>query len=159
MNTFAPAATDSHPTTSAYPNPLGLTSVLSGSLPPSLGTLTAPDLYQVDAVFDRRPQSEEVAALHSLETLNALSAAGYPSVTLHVSDRRLEIKNTNLDQLKRGLATFLADHLAAITEEIQKARASAQSRLASAAEAEGSRAAAIATKAEQITFIRTSTTP
>ncbi|MCY1715767.1 hypothetical protein OVA26_02255 [Microbacterium sp. SL62] len=110
-------------------------------------------------MFDRRPQSEEVAALHSLETLNALSAAGYPSVTLHVSDRRLEIKNTNLDQLKRGLATFLADHLAAITEEIQKARASAQSRLASAAEAEGSRAAAIATKAEQITFIRTSTTP
>ncbi len=143
------------PTPTAYPNPLGLTSVLPGSLPRSLGTVTAPESYQVDAVFNRRPQPEEVAAIHSADILFALSAAGYPSVTLHVSDRRLEIKNTNLDQLEGGLATFLADHLAAITATIQTDRLAQQSRLASAAEAEGSRAAAIQVKAARITFQRT----
>ncbi len=147
------------PTPTAYPNPLGLTSVLPGSLPLSLGTLTAPDSYQVDAVFNRRPQPEEVSAIHSLESLKALSASGYPAVALHVSDRRLEIKNTSLDQLEDGLATFLADHLAAITASIQKERLAQQSRLASAAEAEGSRAGAIAAKAARITFTRTSATP
>ncbi|MDF2990824.1 MAG: hypothetical protein K0S37_1338 [Microbacterium sp.] len=151
-------ATLKTPTPTAYPNPLGLTSVLPGSLPPSLGTLNAPGSYQVDAVFNRRPQSEEVAAIHSPDSLKALSAAGYPSVTLHVSDRRLEIKNTNLDQLEDGLATFLADHLAAITASIQKERLAQQSRLASAAEAEGSRAEAIDAKAARITFTRTPVT-
>ncbi|MEV7827338.1 hypothetical protein [Microbacterium enclense] len=148
-------STPKTPAPTAYPNPLGLTSVLSGSLPRSLGTATAPEFYQVDAVFNRRPQMEEVAAIHSADILFALSAAGYPSVTLHVSDRRLEIKNTNLDQLESGLATFLADHLAAITATIQTDRLAQQSRLASAAEAEGSRAEAIQVKAARITFNRT----
>lgn len=151
-----PFTSPAPPTPSAYPNPLGLTSVLPGSLPPSLGTLTAPDIYQVDAVFNRRPQAEEVTALHSPATQQALSDAGYPSVTLRVSDRRLEIANTNLEELKSGLATFLADRLAAITAQIQKERLSAQNRLAAAAEAEGSRADAIAHEAEQISFTRTS---
>lgn len=146
------------PTPTAYPNPLGLTSVLPGSLPKSLGTVDAPNSYQVDAVFNRRPQSEEVAAIHSPDTLNALQAAGYPFVALHVSDRRLEIKNTNLDQLEDGLATFLADHLAAITASIQKERLAQQTRLASAAQAEGSRAEAVDARAAQITFTRTTPT-
>jgi hypothetical protein len=148
-------ATQEAPTPTAYPNPLGLTSVLPGSLPPSLGTLNAPESYQVDAVFNRRPQSDEVSAIHSPDSLKALNAAGYPAVTLHVSDRRLEIKNTNLDQLEAGLATFIADHLAAITATIQTDRLAQQSRLASAAEAEGSRAAAIQVKAARITFNQT----
>lgn len=151
-------STHEAPTPTAYPNPLGLTSILSGSLPPSLGTLDAPESYQVDAVFNRRPQSEEVSAIHSPDSLKALSAAGYPSVTLHVSDRRLEIKNTNLDQLEDGLATFLADHLASITENLQVERLAQQARLASAAEAEGSRAEAIGTKAARIAFTPTPAT-
>lgn len=160
MSTSTPAPdTHASATPSAFPHPLGLTSVLPGSLPQSLGTLSAPESYQVDAVFTRRPEVGEVVALHSLETLNALSKAGYPFVTLHVSDRRLEIKNTSLDQLKNGLGTFLADHLAAITATLQKERASAQARVASAAEAEGSRAEVIAAKAEQVTFRRTPTAP
>ncbi|MDQ1084718.1 MULTISPECIES: hypothetical protein [Microbacterium] len=147
------------PTPSAYPNPLGLTSVLPGSLPPRLGTLTAPNTYQVDAVFNRRPQAEEVTALHSPTTQQALSDAGYPSVTLRVSDRRLEIANTNLEELKSGLATFLADHLAAITAKIQKDHLTAHARLAAAAEAEASRADAIAREAGLITFEQTPATP
>lgn len=151
-------STHEAPTPTAYPNPLGLTSILSGSLPPSLGTLDAPESYQVDAVFNRRPQSEEVSAIHSPDSLKALSAAGDPSVTLHVSDRRLEIKNTNLDQLEGGLATFLADHLASITENLQMERLAQQARLASAAEAEGSRAEAIGAKAARIAFTPTPAT-
>lgn len=143
------------PTPTAYPNPLGLTSVLPGSLPKSLGTVNAPNSYQVDAVFNRRPQSEEVAAIHSSDSLSALRAAGYSFVTLHVSDRRLEIGNTNLDQLEDGLATFLADHLAAITAGIQQERLAQQARLASVAEAEGSRVEAVDAKAARIIFIRT----
>ncbi|MEV7875571.1 hypothetical protein [Microbacterium sp. NPDC089188] len=152
-------ATHGAPTPTAYPNPLGLTSVLPGSLPPSLGTLNAPETYQVDAVFSRRPEPQEVSAIHSPDSLTALSAAGYPEVTLRVSDRRLEIKNTNLDQLQDGLATFIADHLAAITASLQKERLAQQSRLAAAAEAEGSRAEAIGAKAARIAFIRTPATP
>ncbi|MDQ1136145.1 hypothetical protein QE410_000944 [Microbacterium sp. SORGH_AS 1204] len=154
-----PSTSPATPTPSAYPNPLGLTSVLPGSLPPSLGTLTAPDIYQVDAVFNRRPQSEEVTALHSPATQQTLSDAGYPSVTLRVSDRRLEIANTNLEELKSGLATFLADHLAAITAKIQRDRLNAHTRLAAAAEAERSRADAIAREAELITFEQTPAKP
>jgi hypothetical protein len=76
-----------------------------------------------------------------------------------VSDRRLEIKNTTLDELKNGLATFLADHLAAITAQIRKDHLTAQTRRAAAAEAEGSRADAIAREAELITFTRSPATP
>ncbi|MFZ8758618.1 hypothetical protein ACO03V_14475 [Microbacterium sp. HMH0099] len=96
-----------------------------------------------------------MAAIHSTETQQALTNAGYPDVTLRVSDRRLEIRSTSLAELGAGLATFLADHLAAITAELQKERASAQLRLAAAVEAENSRAETIAREAQRISFTPT----
>ncbi|WP_150956358.1 hypothetical protein [Microbacterium testaceum] len=131
---------------------LGLTTVLSGSLPPTLGTLDAPDKYQVDAVFTRRPTSEEVIAIHSAATKKALVAAGYPDVTLRVSDRRLEIRDTTLEQLEMGLATFLADYLAHITEEIREYQATARKLVEDAAKVEGSRSEAVAARAALIRF-------
>jgi len=161
MTTETPTAAhlpETAPAPVTYPNPLGLISVLPATLPTALGTLDAPDTYRVDAVFNRRPQAEEVTTLQAPETAEALTEAGYPSVTLRVSDRRLEIANTNLSELKSGLATFLADHLAAITAQIRKEELSAQTRLMAAADAEGSRAEAVAREAEQITFDRTEDT-
>lgn len=108
-------------------------------------------------MFNRRPQAEEVKILQSRETLQALSEAGYSHVSLRVSDRRLEIAGTSLDELEAGLAGFLASHLASVTAHIQADRAAAQASMAAAVEAEGVRADAIARQAERIVFTPTPT--
>ncbi len=95
--------------------------------------------------------------LQSRETLQALSEAGYSHVSLRVSDRRLEIAGTGLDELEAGLAGFLASHLASVTAHIQADRAAAQASMAAAVEAEGVRADAIARQAERIVFTPTPT--
>ncbi len=133
---------------------LGLTTVLAGSLPRTLGTPETPDTYQVDAVFSRRPLPEEVVAIHSAATQQALATAGYPSVTVRVSDRRLEIRNTTLEQLETGLATVLADQFALITSHIREEQATARKLVEDAAGAEGTRIDAVAARAGRIRFQR-----
>ncbi|OZD43759.1 hypothetical protein CH252_24800 [Rhodococcus sp. 06-1477-1B] len=137
-----------------YPEALGLTEVLTSSLPPTLGTAGGPQTYQVDAVFSRRPLAEEVAALHSAATKAALDGAGYPSVTVRVSDRRLEIAGTTLEQLEGGLATFLADHLAALTAEIWRDRENTRVHAEEAARVEDDRTEAVTERAKRIQFTR-----
>lgn len=133
-------------------SPLGLSSVLAGSLPSSLGTAEAPDRYTVAAVFTRRPERAEIDRIVGDDTRDALTAAGYSTIQLAVSDRRLEIANTNLDELRSGLATWIADRLHHITSEMLQARAdAAAARLKSSAD-ESERAAAVALLAETVSF-------
>lgn len=146
--------TTSASTTSDRSDPLGLTNVLPGSLPRTLGTAETPDSYEVDAVFSRRPSPEEVVAIHSAATKQALVSAGYPSVTLRVSDRRLEIHGTTLEQLEMGLATLLADQLAQITSQIRDEQATARKLIEEAAGAETTRADSVATRAAAVRFQR-----
>src|SRR6478736_1387528 len=94
---------------------LGLGSVLVGSLPAALLTDHAPERYTVEAVFTRRPERDEVTEILGIETRDRLARAGYPTVEVTVSDRRLEIANTNLEELRDGLAAVLADRLAEIS--------------------------------------------
>lgn len=133
---------------------LGLGSVLVGSLPATLLTDDAPDTYTVEAVFTRRPEPEEIKQILDGDTRRFLSDAGYPAVVLTVSDRRLEIANTNLEGLRDGLAGLLAERLAAVSHNLRARRDAAAVTFEAAARHEHERAAAVATLAESVVFER-----
>jgi len=95
--------------------PLALTSVVASGLPSDLGTPQAATFYDVPAVFNRRPDATETAALRGADGHARLAAAGYPDVTLEVHDRRLVIGHTNLDQLERGLSNAIATVVDAVS--------------------------------------------
>ena len=134
------------------PELLGLGSVLVGSLPAALMTDDAPDHYTVEAVFTRKADRDEVDAIQSSEMRDHLSANGYPTVELHVADRRLEIANTNLEELRDGLASVLAQRLAEITTALHTARAQAADRFQIASDREQERAALVAALADAVVF-------
>jgi hypothetical protein len=102
---------------------LALGGVLTHALPASLGTAEAPSRYTVLAAFNRPPLPREVTMIESAIGRMELAGAGYDSVTLTVAGRRLEIGDTNLDELKSGLATLVATmvHDASITAATQEA--------------------------------------
>jgi len=131
---------------------LGLGSVLVGSLPAALMTEDAPDRYTVEAVFSRRPEREEVTAILGDETRDSLTKSGYPTVEVTVSDRRLEIANTNLEELRDGLASVLADRLAEISAVVRTTREAAATRFADAAASENERTTAVTALAASVTF-------
>lgn len=131
---------------------LGLGSVLVGSLPAALMTDEAPDRYTVEAVFTRRPERDEITEILGRETRDRLAKAGYPTVEVTISDRRLEIANTNLEELRDGLGGVLADRLAEIGAGIRARQDAAAVRFREAAEGEQDRAASVAALAESVTF-------
>ncbi|GAB3799050.1 hypothetical protein GCM10028798_11960 [Humibacter antri] len=131
---------------------LGLRSVLVGSLPPALLTASAPERYAIEAVFTRRPEVEELAGILSPETRDFLTEHGHPTIELTISDRRLVIANTNLEELRDGLAALLGERLAEISVQVRAKRviAAAQSKIAS--DLEQDRAAAVVKLAESVNF-------
>lgn len=131
---------------------LGLESVLIGSLPPTLMTDDAPDRYTVEAIFTRQPERDEVTQIIGKDTQERLAQAGYPAVKVAVSDRRMEIANTNLEELREGLATILADRLTEISANVQEQHEAAAIRFQDAAESEDQRAAAVAALADAVRF-------
>ncbi|MGO4238395.1 hypothetical protein [Pseudarthrobacter sp. YAF2] len=101
---------------------LSLSGVLASALPHDLGTAQGPTRYTVPAVFSRRPQPREVDLLHGAGTRQRLADAGYSDVELHVSDRRLLITNTNLVDLKAGLAHLVGMILRDISAQAAQER-------------------------------------
>lgn len=99
--------------------PLGLTTILTGSLPLTLLTDAAPARYVVEAAFTRRVEPEETALILGQRAQDFLTARGYSNVQLTVSDRRLVIANTNLEELRDGLSRAIAELLASISEEVR----------------------------------------
>ncbi len=136
------------------PELLGLDSILVGSLPATLMTDDAPDRYTVETVFTRKAGRDEVAAIQSSQTRDYLSDRGFSTVELHVSDRRLEIGNTNLEELRDGLAAVIADRLAEISRALLADREVAALRFQDASEREQERAARVAALAGSVTFTR-----
>ncbi len=132
--------------------PLGLSSVLASSLPAALMTADTPDRYTVEAVFTRRPERDEIIGILGDETRELLVRSGYPTVELTISDRRLEIANTNLEELRDGLARVLADRLAEISAGMYASQEAAAVRFQDAAESEQARAAAVVALAESVIF-------
>lgn len=131
---------------------LGLGSVLVGSLPATLMTDKAPNRYTVEAVFTRRPEQDEVIEILGCETRDSLTKAGYPNVEVAISDRRLEIANTNLEELRDGLASILADRLAEISAGVRARQDAAAVAFQNAAVSEMVRTAAVTALAESVTF-------
>ncbi|WP_404436761.1 hypothetical protein LG322_00370 [Microbacterium aerolatum] len=117
----------------------------------------APDRYTVEAVFTRRPGRDEITEILGSETRERLAKAGYSTVEVTISDRRLEIANTNLEELRDGLGGVLADRLAEITEGARAKQDAAAIRFREAAAGEQDRAASVVALAESVTF-RTSET-
>lgn len=73
-------------------------------------------------MFNRRVDPEEVALLLGPGTTEFLDRSGYPKVHLTISDRRLVIAGTNLEELRSGLANVIADLLVDISAEVREAR-------------------------------------
>jgi len=101
---------------------LSVSGVLASALPHDLGTAQGPTRYTVPAVFSRRPQPREVDLLHGAGTRQRLADAGYSDVELKVSDRRLLISNTNLVDLKAGLAHLVGMILRDISNQAAQER-------------------------------------
>jgi hypothetical protein len=118
MNDAAAQPADSEQST-----PFAVDHILVNDLPSSLGTLEAPERYTVSAVFTRRPLPQELALLASPEIDTRLSEAGYPEAALRTSDRRLLIDNTNLAELRDGLAHVVG----ALLDEIGASAATTRS--------------------------------
>lgn len=131
---------------------LGLRSLLLGSLPDTLLTADAPDRYTVEAVFTRRPEREEIAEILGGDTRRFLSHAGFPAVEVAVSDRRLEIANTNLEELRDGLGRALGARLAEISDAARLQRDDAAERNVNAATVERHRTEQVAALASSVTF-------
>ena len=111
--------------------------ILINELPSTLGTIEAPELYTVAVVFTRRPLPQELDLLRDPSVGDRLAAAGYPRVTLSTSDRRLLIANTNLHELKQGLAATIGS----ILDEIGRVSATTRSAQAKDAAEAATRAA------------------
>ncbi len=131
---------------------LNLGTILVGSLPATLMTADAPERYTVEAVFTRRVDREEAAAIQSATTHDHLAANGYPTVELRVSDRRLEIAGTSLQELRDGLASVIARRLVEISAALRDEREVAAHRFQDEADREAERAAAIAVLAASVRF-------
>lgn len=131
---------------------LGLTSVLVGSLPETLMTDAAPERYSVEAVLSRKAQPVEVAAIEGADVLDRLMASGYPTIQLRVSDRRLVISHTNLEELRDGLAAVIAAQLERISGEERVARERAASDQREASDRESERAKAVVALASSVAF-------
>lgn len=112
--------------------------IVASALPVTLLTPDAPDTYTVTGVFSRSVDPIEAAILHSHTSSATITAAGFPGVTLHVSDRRLLIGNTNLDMLQAGLANVIGQLLldAATTAVIRRQQVETDLAQALAADAE-----------------------
>jgi len=96
---------------------LGLSHILTDLLPRTVNTPEAPDRYPVAAVFTRRPTPGEISALNGPSARAWLEQAGFPDVGITVSDRRLQITDTNLPELAAGLAASIAGFLAHVSTD------------------------------------------
>ncbi|MDQ0802225.1 hypothetical protein [Arthrobacter sp. SLBN-112] len=131
---------------------LSLSGVLASALPHDLGTAQGPTRYTVPAVFSRRPQPREVDLLHGAGTRQRLADAGYSDVELHVSDRRLLITNTNLVDLKAGLAHLVGMILRDISAQAAQERTDRTDELEALGQVEEERVESLRKAAADIHF-------
>jgi len=132
--------------------PLRLSSILTSALPALLGTSQAPTQYTVPAVFSRQVSVPEKTAIEGPETARRLTESGYPQVTLQVSDRRLLIGHTSLEQLEEGLAHELAATLTDIGRAVSRQRDQRAAEATARQSAESDRAVDVQRSVDRIVF-------
>ena len=131
---------------------LALSGVLASALPHDLGTAKAASRYIVPVVFSRRPQPRELDLLHDQSVTRRLAEEGYSDVELRVSDRRLLITNTNLQDLKSGLAHLVGTILREISVQADAERAHRSEELDTLGLLEEQRIEAVRRSAADISF-------
>jgi hypothetical protein len=149
--------------TPARPDPaetshdLHLVSVLESGLPPELGTPNQPATYTVPLVFSRQVSPDERARIEApaaLRHLTAQTAAVRPGSDLRlvVSDRRLLVEGTTLEELRDGLAGALTSMLHEIGQELRSATADREAAVEQLAAQEARRAAGVHAQVASIRF-------
>lgn len=133
-------------------DPLTVGNVLIDSLPATLFTDSAPEKYMIAVVFNRRPELEEIHNILSPTVKQELASAGYTDVELEIYNRRLEISNTSLEELRDGLAFAITRVLARQSEVFQQHRRAAETRFKKETNEESHRAQAVQTLASSISF-------
>ncbi|GEL47019.1 hypothetical protein CHO01_21350 [Cellulomonas hominis] len=141
-----------HGELAAGEQPLRIVSILTSALPALLGTSQAPTRYTVPAVFSRQVSVPERTAIEGPETARRLTERGYPQVTLQVSDRRLLIGHTSLEQLEEGLAHELAVALVDIGRAVSRQRDERAAAAAVRQSAESERAVVVQRSVDRIAF-------
>jgi len=131
---------------------LTLEGVLASALPDGIGTDGGPARYTIPAVFSRRPFPRELELIKDFGIAGRLAEAGYPGVELEVSDRRLLILNTNLDELKSGLASLVGGVLRELSEQTLRERHAEEDELDALGRREESRREEIRQAAAEIHF-------
>lgn len=132
--------------------PFAVDHILVDQLPASLGTVEAPERYTVTAIFTRRPLAQELDLLKDPAVDDQLAAAGYAHVGLSTSDRRLLITNTNLHELKQGLARTIGLILEDIGKRVSTTRSAQARDAAEVASRAAERASHVVDEASQIDF-------
>lgn len=132
--------------------PFAVDHILVNDLPSTLGTVEAPERYTVSAVFTRRPLPQELDLLASAEIDARLSEAGYRTVTLRAADRRLLIENTNLAELREGLAELIGSLLDEIGAGVATTRSAQARDAAELAARAAERAHHVLTEVELVDF-------
>lgn len=131
---------------------LKLGTVLLDGLPGSLFTDQAPEKYLVAVVFNRRAEPEEADFLTGTAVKERLRSAGYPDVELNVVNRRLEISNTSLEELRDGLSVAIARELAGVEQKFERERVARNAQFRKEVDAESKRSEAVQLLAQSITF-------
>jgi hypothetical protein len=152
MDPNSDTSADSGERSSGSFEPFAVDHILLNDLPSALGTVDAPERYTVTAVFTRRPLPLELELLASPATQALLSDAGYPAVGLTTADRRLFITNTNLSELRQGLALVIGRILDDIGARVAETRFSQAREAAELAKRAAERVERVVAEAAQIDF-------
>ncbi|MCG7287192.1 hypothetical protein MHY85_14590 [Cellulomonas sp. ACRRI] len=131
---------------------LRLGSILTSGLPALLETSQAPTQYTVPVVFSRQVSVPEKTAIEGPESVRRLTERGYPQVTLQVSDRRLLIGHTSLEQLQEGLAHELALLLVDIGRTVSRQRDERAAEALARQSAEADRAVDVQRSVDRVVF-------
>jgi hypothetical protein len=132
---------------------LRLASILISGLPAMLGTDDEPTMYTVPVVFTRQVTHPEKTEIEGPGSTHRLAERGYPRVTLKVSDRRLLIGNTTLQQLRDGLAHELVALLSDIDGDLSEQRGRQDAAAALRESAAADRAESLRHLVEEIRFV------
>lgn len=112
----------------------------------------APKRYTVSAVFSRRVNPAEDRSIQGPATHARLEELGYGHISLVVDDRRLKIVNTNLEELKSGLASAIGSLVREISDQMRLEQEQRDEAALGKSRADEARRKEIEALANEITF-------
>ncbi|WP_133206701.1 hypothetical protein [Arthrobacter terricola] len=129
---------------------LRLTSVVAVSR--EAYALKAPARYTVSAVFSRRVNPAEARSIQGPTMHARLEELGYGHVSLVIDDRRLKIVNTNLEELKSGMASVIGSLVRETSDQMRLEQEQRDEAALVKSKADDARGKEIEALAHEITF-------